>query len=86
MQPASHNEADRNYAAFQELLPKIVLSHRGQFALLHDAMIVDYFESSLAATLDGARKFGLNRFSVQEVTTETEHLGFYSYVGGTGDY
>lgn len=77
-------EVDKNYEAFQALLPEIIAQHAGQFALLHRGRVVAYFESSLSATLSGLQKFGEGKYSVQEVTAEPEHLGFYSYVGGTG--
>lgn len=77
-------EVDRNYEAFLALLPEIISVHGGKFALLHDCQIVGYFDTSLAATLDGHREFGSGRYSVQEVTSEPEHLGFYSYVGSAG--
>lgn len=86
MPQAARAEADKNYLAFKAALPRILSSHSGKFALLHEEEIVDYFDSSLAATIHGAREFGPNRFSVQEVTAEPEHLGFYSYVGGAGNY
>lgn len=78
------SEADRNYDAFLAVLPEIISSHAGQYALLHDGEIVAYHPTSLAATLVGLREFGGGRYSVQEVSAEPEHLGFYSYVGGAG--
>ena len=79
-------EADRNYEAFAVLLPGLLPDQRGRFALMHDAQIVGFYDSSLDATLEGLRKFGEGRYSVQEITDEPEHLGFYSYVGGAGPY
>lgn len=86
MPQAARAQVDSNYEAFEALLPDILEEHSGQFALMASGEIVEYFENSLAATLSGARQFGVGRFSVQEVTQQPEHLGFYSYVGGTGDY
>ena len=86
MQHAPQSETDRNYEAFQAQLPEILPNHAGQFALMHEARIIRYFDNSLSATVAGAKEFGKNRYSVQEVTAEVEHLGFYSYVGGTGEY
>ncbi len=79
-------ETDRNYDAFISLLPNLIREHSGDFALLHDCEIVEYFGSSIEAVMVGARKFGIGAFSVQEVTDGPEHLGFYSCVGGSGDY
>lgn len=84
---ASHlSQTDLNYEAFVVQLPQLLPDHAGSYALLHDQEVVDFFASSLAATVAGAEKFGVGQFSVQEVTDEPEHLGFYSYVGGTGEY
>jgi hypothetical protein len=86
MPQAAQTQVDSNYKAFEAILPDILQTHGGQFALISSGEIVEYFENSLAATLAGARRFGVGGFSVQEVTEQAEHLGFYSYVGGTGDY
>jgi hypothetical protein len=86
MPQAAQAQVDTNYDAFEALLPKILAAHAGQFALMSGGEIIDYFENSLTATLAGARRFGVGGFSVQEVTDQPENLGFYSYVGGTGDY
>lgn len=86
MAQAHNSETDRNYDAFLAQLPHILEKHAGLYALLHECEIVDYFPGSLEATLAGAKRFGLGAFSVQEVTEEPEHLGFYSYVGGSGPY
>ncbi len=77
-------EVDRNYEAFVAQLPDIIRSHSGQCALLHSEQIVGYFESALEAVMEGYRRFGQGGYSVQEVTTESDNLGFYSYAGGTG--
>jgi hypothetical protein len=86
MSQAAQNQVDANYTAFEVLLPEILPGHEGEFALLNEGEVVEYFESSLEATIAGAKQFGLGHFSVQEVSAEPEHLGFYSYVGGTGNY
>jgi len=86
MPQAAQAQVDNNYVAFEALLPKIIKTHAGQFALMSSGEIVDYFDNSLAATLAGARRFGVGGFSVQEVTDQADNLGFYSYVGGAGDY
>ena len=80
------DQVDQNYEAFLEKLPDLMKNHAGSFALLHDCNVVDFFSNSLEATLEGAKRYGAEHFSVQEVTDEPDHLGFYSYVGGTGAY
>jgi hypothetical protein len=78
------SEVDRNYDAFVAQLPTIIDDHYGQYALMHRQQIVDYYESALQAITAGFQKFGENGYSVQEVTAESDNLGFYSYAGGTG--
>lgn len=79
-------EIEGNFEAFEAALPAIIKAHAGEFALIHQREIQGFYKSSLAATLEGLQKFGAGEFSVQEVAEQPEHLGFYSYVGGTGDY
>lgn len=80
------SQADFNYDAFVAELPNLLRDHEGSYALLHNGKVIDFFSTSLEATLEGSRRFGSDDFSVQEVTAEPEHLGFYSYVGGSGPY
>ena len=78
------DEVDRNFEAFVTQLPHILQDHHGQYALLHDRSIVTYCGNALAAMLEGLKRFGEGRFSVQEVTTDRDNLGFYSYAGHSG--
>jgi hypothetical protein len=86
MAKSAEGHIDRNYDAFVAALPGILALKSGQFALIHDCEIVDFYSNPLEAIDVGAEKFGLGKFSVQEVRSEPEHLGFYSYVGGSGPY
>jgi hypothetical protein len=78
------SEVDTNYEAFVALLPNILERRRGQYALLHQGQVSGYYGSALDAATDGHRRFGEGAYSVQEVTDESDNLGFYSYAGGTG--
>lgn len=71
-------EADRNFSAFQRLLPELLVSHPGKFALMHKGEVVDFYDSIADAARQGRSQFG-ETFSVQEVASKTESLGFYSY-------
>jgi hypothetical protein len=82
--PQQLNEVDKNYDAFLAILPNIIHDHRGRFALLHDGELKDFFDSSMDAYLEGVRIIGIGNFSVQQVTTESDNLGFYSYAGYPG--
>jgi len=72
------DEVKRNYAAFMQQLPEILESHAGKFALMHQAKIVEFFDTPGDAWLVGVRLYG-DRFSVQEVVDDPVDLGFYSH-------
>ena len=72
-------EVDRNFAAFNKLLPELLKSHPGKLALMHDGNVVDFFDTLSDAVRFGVVKFGDHNFSVQEVTRQTVNLGFHSY-------
>ena len=44
-----------NYASFIQRLPELLLSHEGQFALMRDGNIVEYFDSPRQALLEIGR-------------------------------
>jgi len=72
-------QADRNYEAFKGKLPKLLSTHAGKFAVMHDEEIVEFFDSLADAVRFGAMTYGDTNFSVQEVTSKNVNLGFYSY-------
>lgn len=74
------NAIDKNFRAFQELLPKILKEHQGKHALIHAGIIEDYFPSSLEAIAAGLERFGEGKFSVQHVDDKQDDLGFFSHV------
>jgi hypothetical protein len=73
------SQVDRNFEAFKKLLPKLLRTHAGKFALMHDGDVVDLFETLGEAASLGFSKFGEGQFSVQEVTSKNINLGSYSY-------
>lgn len=76
-------EIDRNYEAFVASLPELLNSHPGKYALIHGAKVVEFFDTSVAAVIEGMGRFGAGKYSVQEVASDIENLGFYSYAGGS---
>ena len=84
MQQFGESEVDLNFDAFCSMLPDLLQKAPGKYALLHQKKLIDLYDSSIAAFVEGARKFGEQRYSVQEVTQQSDNLGFYSYAGGTG--
>ena len=79
MAQEQQTQLDLNYQAFQKLLPELLQTHAGKFALMNDGRIVDYFDSFSDAARIGNAKFGEGNFSVQEVTSKGINLGYYSY-------
>lgn len=84
MQQFGESEVDLNFDAFRGMLPDLLQEAPGKFALLHQEKLIELFDSSIAAFIEGARKFGEQQYSVQEVTQQSDNLGFYSYAGGAG--
>lgn len=70
---------DRNYEAFLNELPKFIHSHAGKFALLHDAKIIDFFDTAGDTAIAGRLLYKEHDFSIQKVTTIAVDLGYFSY-------
>lgn len=68
-----------NYDAFEALLPSILDEHHGQFALLHERQIVEYFSTAGDAYKAGKQLYPDGLFSIQEVVAEPLDLGFFSH-------
>ena len=71
-----------NYEAFTRMLPDLLKTHPGQFALMRDGEIADFFPSARKASQHGETAFDDGLFSVQEVTDEVVDLGWFSHVEG----
>lgn len=71
-------EVDRNYEAFQRLLPTILNDHRGKCALMREGQIVTYFTTPVDARAAGEKLFPDGLFSVQQVTDIAIDLGYFS--------
>jgi hypothetical protein len=78
MTDPQRHQVDINYDAFQRMLGSILESHRDQYALMRDREIVGYFDKPGSAYDAGKQRFSDGFFSIQEVTTEPLHLGFWS--------
>jgi hypothetical protein len=73
-----------NYAAFQDQLPAIIEAHRGQYALMRDSQIVQFYDTPRDAFLVGQQNYADGRFSVQEVIDTPVDLGFFSHALSQG--
>ncbi len=77
-------EVDRNFEAFATMLPELLQRAPGKYALLHREKLAGLYDKALDAFIEGVQRFGENEYSVQEVTQQSDNLGFYSYAGGAG--
>lgn len=74
------SELKRNYNAFLGALPAVIENHAGEYALMRQGRIVEYFDSARTALLSGRQRYPDELFSVQEVTSAKADLGWYSRV------
>lgn len=72
-------EVSRNYEAFRAALPGILKDHRGRYALMRDARIVEYFDTARDAHAAGRRLYAGQPFSIQEVTEDEADLGDFTH-------
>jgi hypothetical protein len=79
MAQSHQSKVDRNFEVFSELLPSLLQTHPGKYAVLHDGNVVEFFDTLGDAVKFGHAKFGDANFSVQEVTRQGVNLGFHSY-------
>lgn len=71
-------EIERNYSRFREILPQILAEHRGQYALMREGEIVQYFPTAQLADLAGMQQYGESgSYSVQEVSEVVQQSGAF---------
>ena len=73
-------EVDRNFDEFQKMLPDLMKTSPGKWALLRHRKVVDVFDTSGEAVAAGERRYSDGRFSVQEVSIHPVSLGWFSGV------
>ena len=74
-------EVDANYDFFLRHLREYVESHAGQYALLKNRSVIEFFDKPGDAYRYAKGAFEDGIFSIQEVTEEPIDLGFFSHVG-----
>ena len=73
-------EVDANYAVMQEKITDIIADHEGQYALMKDKQIVEFFDSWEDAIKYGNNQYDNGIFSVQKVSNEVVSLGMLSCI------
>lgn len=76
---AKREVIERNYEAFEAMLPLLLAERRGEFALLREGAVAGFFPSAGEAQSAGQAQFPDALFSVQRVEDKAVDLGFYSY-------
>jgi hypothetical protein len=80
MARATHQrEVDENYSIFIQLLPDLIKSHAGKYAVMRQGQVIEFFDTLADAVRYGHAKFGEVNFSVQEVIDQNVNLGAHSY-------
>ena len=73
------DEIDRNYVAFTALLPELVKTGAGKWALLRSATLEAIFDTARDAQLAGEKLYPDGLFSVQEIRDRAVDLGWFSH-------
>ncbi len=68
-------EVDKNYQAFQKLLPELIEEHNERFALMRGEKVVHVFDSVHDAVVFAKEKYDDDLFSVQNITERVIDLG-----------
>lgn len=73
-------QVEKNYKSFEQKLPNLLLTHRGQFALMREGEVIEFFDTARDAFVAGQRIFAEDRlFSIQEIVETPVDLGFFSH-------
>ena len=74
-------QVEQNFRVFEEKLPGLLETHRGQFALMRDGEVVEFFDTMRDAYVTGLKLYPQDKlFSIQEVTPTPADLGWFSHV------
>jgi len=79
MENLHQREVDQNFEAFNKLLPELIKSHAGKYALLHAGEVIEFFDTISDAVRYGHAKYGDLNFSIQQVSAQNINLGYHSY-------
>jgi hypothetical protein len=72
-------EINANYEAFVIELPRLLASHRDQFALMKGRKILGFYSSATDARTAGESFIADKLYSIQRVTDSTIDLGYFSH-------
>ena len=66
--PSKNEKWEREHAAFLELLPDLLQTHRGKFVAVHEGHVVDSGDDKIALALRVYEKYGYIPIYVGQVT------------------
>jgi len=72
-------QVDKNFEAFQALLPTILPIYQDKFALMKDGEVVGFYSTLEDAYMTANQFLRDQPFSVQRVTETPVDLGFFSH-------
>ena len=72
-------EVDLNFEAFQKELPSLLLTRRGQYALMRSQEITGFYDTIRDAQTAATQLYPDALFSIQQVTNTVGDLGFFSH-------
>jgi hypothetical protein len=72
-------EVEGNYRAFREMLPELLKTHAGKFAVMRQGKIEVFFDTARDAMVHATRAYPDGKFSVQEVTDTVVDFGWFSH-------
>ena len=72
--PPPRTKWEREYRAFQRLLPQLLATHHGQYVAVHNEQVVDSGDNKLALALRVLAKIGNVSIHVGRVTEEPEPI------------
>ncbi len=73
------NQIEKNYQEFEKMLPDLIRTHAGKFALMKDGKIIALLDTARDAVVAGDKLYPDGMFSIQEVARTPVDLGFYSH-------
>jgi len=76
--PPIREEFARNFDALQRRLSDYLIDHSGEFALMRNGTVVDFFATPGEADGEGWTRFDDGIYSIQQITAEPIELGMYA--------
>ena len=70
---------DENFEAFQKLLPELMNTRPGKYALMREGEVVEFFDSARDAMIFGQNQYSDGLFSIQQVVDKIVDLGYFSH-------